>query len=241
MIVPVALACAVVAAARSTWSPCGLSMLSTITPFGERARGHRYPATAAWFVAGSAIGGLTLGGVCAVLAVAFGPGPVVLASVLALAGAAVDAGAFGAVLPVIRRQVDDGWIGRYRPWFYAAGFGWQVGVGLATYLMTAAVMLMAALAVLSGSWPAALGVCGLFGLCRGLSVLLTSRASTPASLRSLHRRLERWGPPLRWAAVAVQAAAAVLLGPVLLASAGLVAVVATRAARSAWLAHRPAP
>ncbi len=28
-----ALVTAVIAAARSTWSPCGLSMLSTITPF----------------------------------------------------------------------------------------------------------------------------------------------------------------------------------------------------------------
>ncbi len=43
---------AVAAAGRSTWSPCGLSMLSTITPLGERARGHRWGATAAWFVAG---------------------------------------------------------------------------------------------------------------------------------------------------------------------------------------------
>ena len=41
---------AVAAAVRSTWSPCGLSMLSTITPFGERAKGHSYRATAAWFV-----------------------------------------------------------------------------------------------------------------------------------------------------------------------------------------------
>ena len=40
-------------AVRSTWSPCGLSMLSTITPFGERAKGHSYRATAAWFVFGA--------------------------------------------------------------------------------------------------------------------------------------------------------------------------------------------
>ncbi len=37
-----AAAVAVVAAARSTWSPCGVSMLATITPLAERARGHRY-------------------------------------------------------------------------------------------------------------------------------------------------------------------------------------------------------
>src|SRR5262245_28638289 len=44
---------AVAAAVRSTWSPCGLSMLSSITPFGERSRGHRYSVTAAWFVVGA--------------------------------------------------------------------------------------------------------------------------------------------------------------------------------------------
>jgi len=43
IVAPVAVALA--AAVRSTWSPCGLSMLSTVTPVAERARGHRYGAT----------------------------------------------------------------------------------------------------------------------------------------------------------------------------------------------------
>ena len=46
-----AFAVAVVAGARSTWSPCGLSMLASITPLAEQGRGHRYRSTAAWFVA----------------------------------------------------------------------------------------------------------------------------------------------------------------------------------------------
>ncbi len=33
---------AVAAAVRSTWSPCGLSMLSTITPMSEQAKDHSY-------------------------------------------------------------------------------------------------------------------------------------------------------------------------------------------------------
>ena len=52
---------AVAAAIRSTWSPCGLSMLSTITPIGERGRNHRYYSTATWFVLGAVLGGATLG------------------------------------------------------------------------------------------------------------------------------------------------------------------------------------
>ena len=49
------------AAARSTWSPCGLSMLSTITPVTERAKGNSYRTTASWFVVGAVAGGATLG------------------------------------------------------------------------------------------------------------------------------------------------------------------------------------
>ncbi len=215
-----ALVTGVAAAARSTWSPCGLSMLSTITPFGERGRGHRYAVTAGWFVAGAAAGGATLGAVAAGgAALVAGAGgthhPAVLAGVaagLAAAGAGMDAGLFGEVLPLIRRQVDDGWLARYRPWVYGAGFGWQIGTGLATYLMTAAVLVVAFFAALTASPAAALGVATAFGLARGLTVFLTARSATPAGLRDLHRRLDAAGPAVRWAVVGVQAGAAVALG-----------------------------
>lgn len=61
LLVALATAVAVAAAMRSTWSPCGLSMLSTITPIGERGRSNRYYGTAAWFIAGAVLGGATLG------------------------------------------------------------------------------------------------------------------------------------------------------------------------------------
>ena len=209
---------AVAAAARSTWSPCGLSMLSTITPFGERARRHRYGVTAAWFMVGAVLGGATLGGVGAGLAALVGgaaPGrPVVLgiAAAVAVAGAMVDAGVFGPVLPLIRRQVDDRWLGRYRPWVYGVGFGWQIGVGFATYLMTAGVVAVTLFGGLSGSVGVAFGLGVLFGAARGSTVFLTARAGTPAGLRALHVRLERVGPAVRRAAAGVQAGAAVALG-----------------------------
>ena len=58
----------VVAAVRSTWSPCGWSMLSTITPLTERGRGHRFGATASWFVGGAVLGGALCYAVSAILA-----------------------------------------------------------------------------------------------------------------------------------------------------------------------------
>jgi MFS family permease len=204
---------ALAAAARSTWSPCGLSMLSSITPFGERSRGNRYGATAAWFIAGAASGGATLGGVAYLLASAASalglphhlvPVGLVAAAVCVL-GAAFDAEAFGSVLPVIRRQVDDRWLSRYRSWVYAAGFGWQIGCGVATYVMTAAVFVFVFLAACSAEPTSAFFAAVAFGVLRGGAVLLTSRATDPASLRALHLRLDRAEQPVRWTAIAVQA------------------------------------
>src|SRR5271166_6460255 len=79
---------AVSAAVRSTWSPCGLSMLSTITPVSERAKGHSYRATSAWFVFGAVSGGLTLGALMALLAAGVasaGPSSVAVALVVSIA------------------------------------------------------------------------------------------------------------------------------------------------------------
>src|SRR3954464_10841320 len=55
----------VVAAVRGLWSPCGLSMLSALNPVAERSRGHRFWATALWYVAGALAGGAALGGALA--------------------------------------------------------------------------------------------------------------------------------------------------------------------------------
>lgn len=114
-----ALAVGLAAALRSTWSPCGLSMLSTITPMAEKARGHRYGVTATWFVAGAVVGGTTMGAVAALLALGVAAvDPSVAATwgavaVLAALTAGIDAGAFGRRPPFFRRQVDDAWLSTY--------------------------------------------------------------------------------------------------------------------------------
>ena len=147
---------AVAAAIRSTWSPCGLSMLSTITPIGERGRNHRYASTAAWFILGATLGGATLGLGAAVLAA--GVGALDLSPEAALGATAVfaavtiasDLNLGGFRLPSHTRQVNESWLDEFRSWVYGGGFGWQIGVGLATYVTTAAVYLMIAMAALTG-------------------------------------------------------------------------------------------
>lgn len=219
MLIALASLTAACAAARSTWSPCGLSMLSSLTPFGERARGHRYPVTAAWFVAGATLGGATLGAVAALAAIACSAAGVahhpllaaLIAASIALLGAAIDAGVFGEVLPLIRRQVDDRWLSRYRVWVYAGGFGWQIGSGITTYVMTSAVFVFVGLAAASGHAVAAMCAATGFGTARGTAVLLTSRASDPHALRALHQKLDRAGEAVRWIAIASQGISTVVL------------------------------
>ena len=237
-------AVAVVAAVRSTWSPCGLSMLSTITPFGERAKGHRYGATAAWFVAGALVGGLCLGVVAALGAAvvgAAGPSPA-LTGALALAATLValvsDTGLAGRRLPTHGRQVNERWLDAYRPWVYGAGFGWQIGCGLATYITTAAVYLVVVLGALGARPGVALAVGGGFGLVRGLAVLLTARTQGPADLLAFHRRFTAAGVWVQRLVVVVLAGSAAVLWVAGAPAAGGVAVavvaVATAVSRATW-------
>ena len=148
---------ALAAAARSTWSPCGLSMLSTITPITEQARGRRYAATVPWYLLGSIAGGATLGLLAATLSIPIRaldlPTSTVLAvvGVLAVVSILSDLRVGGFQLPRHGRQVDRLWLDHYRSWVYGTGFGWQIGVGLATYIVTSAVYLVVAIAALTGS------------------------------------------------------------------------------------------
>jgi hypothetical protein len=205
------------AAARSTWSPCGLSMLSSITPLGEVGRGHRFRSTAGWFVAGGVAGGATFGAIMAAAAAgvaALGPSAIVsalgAAAVCAVA-VAVDLGLFGPRIPTVRRQVNEIWLDRYRGWVYGAAFGWQIGVGFTTFVMTAAVLALVPLAALTGSPLVAFAVGSTFGGLRGLTVLLGRSVQDPASLQAAHRRLVRLREPVRLAVAAALAAVAALL------------------------------
>jgi hypothetical protein len=193
---------AVAAAARSTWSPCGVSMLATVTPLAERARGHRYRSTAAWFIAGGTAGGATLGLVMAALA-------------LGVLAAASDARLGRFHLPFHSRQVNERWLDQFRPWVYGAGFGWQIGAGLVTYIKTAALYLMITLAALTASPATALAVGTLFGLVRGLAVLLGRGIVSPATLAEFHRRFTRAGPVVLGVVVGCEIAVAVAFGAAL--------------------------
>lgn len=184
-----------VSALRGVWSPCGLSMLSTITPIAERARGHRYGRSAAWFLLGATIGGATLGtamGLGALLSRAAGlagtPRTGLSVAVTAVCLAA-DARLLGLRLPDRPRQVDASWVGRLRPWAYAGGFGWQLGTGLSTYVMTNATYTVILVGIVLLAPLTAVELALVYGVCRGATILVGAPVSSPARLATLHRWL----------------------------------------------------
>lgn len=245
LLVALATVVAVAAAMRSTWSPCGLSMLSTITPIGERGRNNRYSRTAAWFVAGAVLGGATLGLGAAALAAGVAAldlsDDALVAAVALLGGLTIasDLNLGGFRLPSHTRQVNETWLDQYRSWVYGGGFGWQIGVGLATYVTTAAVYLMLAIAALTGSPLAAFAVVTGFGLVRGLAVLLGRRLTSPQRMMALHRRLDQLLPTAQRLIVLVQAAVVAVAAAALWGLAP--AVVAAVVGVAATIARRPRP
>jgi hypothetical protein len=161
---------------------------------------------------------------------------------------AIDADVFGQIIPIWRRQVNDQWLARYRSWVYGAGFGWQIGVGVATYIMTAAVFLLVVLAAMTIDPVEAALLCGLFGLVRGLAVFLTARSDSPGQLHALHHRFDQAGPAVRVGVIAVQAGVALVALAVLsfhalqwpLASAAVGLGVAGVVVAASVVAHRKA-
>ena len=182
-------------------------MLTSISPLGERARGHRWTVTVTAYVVASVLGGLTTGGL------------------LGLAGSFVDVSAWVAAalcaiaavldpvrrLPTIRRQVDEDWLTRYRGWVYGAGFGFQLGLGVVTIVTSAATYAMLALCLLSGSTAAGLLIGGVFGLIRALPILALRGAQTPERLRAIAARLEALSASAGRLTTVVLTAAAVAL------------------------------
>jgi sulfite exporter TauE/SafE len=186
-------------------------MLASIHPLGERARNNRWFVTVTAYLmasfAGGALLGTALGGAGNVAALGVRARPVLLA-VLCLVAAAADLRQ--PWLPSWRRQVNEDWLNRYRGWVYGAGFGVQLGLGVATIVTTAGVYLWLAAAFLTASAGAGALIGGVFGLARAIPVLALGRVHGPAALRRAHSRLADWAGPVRLGTAALMAGLAAL-------------------------------
>ena len=174
-------------------------MLASIHPLGERSRNNRWLLTVIAYVTGSVAAGALLGAVLGLVGWVAGveswvtrPATAVAVSVLAVLALAADAARGRVALPGVRRQVNEDWLRRYRGWVYGVGFGFQLGLGLATIVTTASVYLVCVLAFLAATVPAGALIGGVFGLARGVVIFAMAPVHGPAQLRTAHRRLQAW-------------------------------------------------
>jgi MFS family permease len=186
-------------------------MLASITPLGERGRGQRFGLTAAAYLLGSALGGVLVGGVLGgVGSLALGGVGSALRAGL-LAGAAVVAAVVDArklPIPCWHRQVNEDWLAEFRGWVYGAGFGFQLGLGVATIVTTASIYLMwlAALLVASPAGGALIGLS--FGVARAVPLLAGAAVRRPEQVADRVRRVDGWDGSFRRMTVGVEAVAA---------------------------------
>jgi hypothetical protein len=187
-------------------------MLGSITPLGERGRNSRWSVTMTSFVLGATAGGLAFGAALGWLgsivrsAVAgwTATASLVALGVVVLIGVAFDLRLVPVGLPTVRRQVDERWLQRYRGWVYGVGFGFQLGLGVVTIVVTTAIYATFAAALLSGSalWGATIG--GAFGLFRAATSFTVGRVRRPDQLVRVDARLRRFDGTSRRAAVALE-------------------------------------
>jgi hypothetical protein len=205
-------ALAIIGALRAAWSPCGQSMLASLTPLGERSRGFSWRVTATAYAVG-AIGGATLTGVALGALGSLLPGGTgwrVTAMLIVLVVALViDGTPLRRRLPVTRGQVNEDWMARYRGWVYGFGFGARLGVGLTTLVACAAVYATFAIELLVAT-PATGGLIGaVFGTVKALSLVPARAGHDQASLVHLHRRLARLDSPVARAVIGCELLACV--------------------------------
>jgi len=185
-------------------------MLASITPLGERGRHSIWWVTVTAFLIGStaaaAAAGATLGALGSITLPALPRLTVLLAAI----GVAIVLDSLPLGVPGPRRQVDERWLDQYRGWVYGAGYGAQLGLGVTTIVSSAATYVALLAAFLTASAVGGAIVLGCFGAVRGLTPLAAAGVRNQRRLLEFHRSLSRWRAPVRWGAVAVQAAMLVL-------------------------------
>jgi MFS family permease len=201
---------AILGAVRATFSPCGQSMLASLTPFAESARGNRWIVTVSAFAIGAmaagACGGLLWSGVGSLLP--GGQWRTIGAAVVLVLALVIDATPLRKRLPLTKRQVNEDWMVTYRGWVYGIGFGAQLGLGFITLVACSAIYATFAIELLSGSLLAGVIIGATFGATKAATLLPAGSARDRQSIMVLHQRLLALEPLSVGAVVAAELAAA---------------------------------
>jgi hypothetical protein len=188
-------------------------MLSSMTPLGERGRGRRWATTATAYLIGSVVGGSMLGAALGGLGslLPSRPGPAVVGGTIvaaALAGVLLDLRVGGLSLPTLHRQVNETWLTEYRGVVVGAGWGFQLGLGVATIMTTSLVYLTWVVALLTTSALGGLVVGATFGLARGLPIVAMRGVFDASRRAAVHRRMAGWAQPAHRVAIGFELAVA---------------------------------
>jgi hypothetical protein len=106
--------------------------------------------------------------------------------------------------------VNEEWLDQFRGWVYGLGFGFQLGMGVATIVTSAAVYGSFLIALASGSPVAGALLGAWFGMIRLATVFAGVGVDTPEELRRLGGRLHGLEARSRSVSVLAQAGIAIL-------------------------------
>jgi sulfite exporter TauE/SafE len=196
-------------------------MLGSMSPVGDSSRNQRWWITATAYAVASVVAGAVMGAglgaagqaLAGIVRVRAALRLLALGAML-IAAAALDSAA-GGRLPTWRRQVDERWLTTYRGWVYGAGFGAQLGLGVATIVTSAATYATLTAAFLSMSWREGLLIGVVFGAARATPLLLMARVRSADRLYAVTRKVAAGGQRVHRLTIAGQG----VLGAVVLASA----------------------
>jgi hypothetical protein len=175
-------------------------MLGSISSLGERARSRRWLVTVASLAGGGILAGvsfgLLFGSVGQLASAAPSAKPLILGALFAVA---FMMDAFWLPRSIgVKRQVNDQWLFAYPGWVAGAGFGLQLGFGLATIANSAAIYALVGTIVLVGDVSVAVLIGAVYGLARALVVLPAGRIRTSTDLAKADAWLRKTDPIARW-------------------------------------------
>lgn len=207
MLTAVLCVAALAAGIAGTWSPCGLSMIWTLSPVDHDHGARRARSGALALTAGCIAGGTGLFAGVAALGGALWSDARVTAGTVALAAALLDLRGLP-VLPQVRRQVPEPWR-RHAPLEIAAGaYGVLLGLGFTTFVMSYALWGLALVAMLVADPALGIPLGAAFGLGRALPIAVLAPAGDARWALAAQERMAQRPAVLR----TVRAAAGALLG-----------------------------
>lgn len=189
-------------------------MLSSIHPLGERGRHNNWVITVGAFaIASTAVGAMVGAGLgffgSATLTGVSGQWLLVGTALIAVVAAGLDLARVDPPGP--ERQVNETWIGHYRGWVYGGSFGAELGLGLATFVVTWGVYATLAAEFLSASASSGAFIGGVFGLGRSLALISAVWVDRPSRLTTFHARMASLGLPVHRGSAFGTAAVAVIV------------------------------